>query len=69
MLRFWDYPDSLISSLNGRHRNILWDCILTGGIPFRVLGLVLRFLLAPYVGTGGGSKCMETVEENNKIYI
>ena len=69
VLRFWDYPDSLISSLNGRHRNILWDCILTGGIPFRVLGLVLRFLLVPYVGTGGGSKCMETVEENNKIYI
>ena len=32
VLRFWDYPDSLIPSLNSRHRNILWDCILTDGI-------------------------------------
>ena len=28
--------------------------MLTGDIPFRVLGLVLRFFLAPYVGTRGG---------------
>ena len=54
MLRLWDYPDSLISSLNGRHRKFLWGWILTGGIPLRGLGLVLRFLLVPYEGTKGG---------------
>ena len=33
--------------------------MLTGDIPFRVLGLVLRFFLAPYVGTRGEGVLIE----------
>ena len=46
----WDYPDELITSLGGRQRQLLhaWN-----GIPVRVLGMLLRFLLAPIEGTGG----------------
>ena len=53
LLRLKDCPDSIISCLSSRHRNTIWDW---NGVPFRVLGLLLRFLIAPVKGTGGGGR-------------
>ena len=50
LLRLKDYPDSITSSLSYRRRKFILDW---NGVPLRVLGLLLRFLIAPVKGTGG----------------
>ena len=67
LLRLKDYPDSITSSLSSRRRKFLLDW---NGVPLRVLGLLLRFLIAPIKGTGVDkvmTDVVDCVSVGNKI--
>ena len=49
LLRLWDHPDHIISSLEVRHRTLLWE---SNNVSFANLGYVIALLVVTSYGGG-----------------